>query len=65
MSGLCVTDENTGARGMAKICIEYEYEVQESQRRPVNLLDALERGDVHDGEDADAAVGEEKVVCVL
>ncbi|CAB1417634.1 unnamed protein product [Pleuronectes platessa] len=53
-------NENIGASGMAKICIEYECEVQESQRRPANLLDALERGDVHDGEDADAAVGEEK-----
>lgn len=46
---------------MARICIEYECEVQESQRRPTNLLDALERGDHHGGEDSDAVVGEEKV----
>lgn len=35
---------------MARICIEYEQEVQESHRRPVNLLDALERGDHSNGE---------------
>uniref|UniRef100_A0A8D2ZMX8 Regulator of telomere elongation helicase 1 n=1 Tax=Scophthalmus maximus TaxID=52904 RepID=A0A8D2ZMX8_SCOMX len=46
--------------GMARICIEYECELQESQRRPANLLDALERGDHRGGEDDDAAVGEEK-----
>uniref|UniRef100_A0A665WGE4 Regulator of telomere elongation helicase 1 n=1 Tax=Echeneis naucrates TaxID=173247 RepID=A0A665WGE4_ECHNA len=28
-----------------RICIEYDCEVQESQRRPHNLLDALERGE--------------------
>uniref|UniRef100_A0A7N8YBW0 Regulator of telomere elongation helicase 1 n=1 Tax=Mastacembelus armatus TaxID=205130 RepID=A0A7N8YBW0_9TELE len=55
--------EGGGANGMAKICVEYEYEVPESQRRPVNLLDALERGDHR--EDADGLVGEEQVVCFL
>lgn len=50
---------------MARICIEYECEVQESQRRPTNLLDALERGDHHGGGDSDAVVGEEKVACSL
>ncbi|XP_037628179.1 regulator of telomere elongation helicase 1 isoform X2 [Sebastes umbrosus] len=53
-------NEHAGANGMAKICIEYECEVQESQRRPANLLDALERGDHCSGEDDDAVVGEEK-----
>ncbi|XP_023267259.1 regulator of telomere elongation helicase 1 isoform X2 [Seriola lalandi dorsalis] len=53
-------NEHTGAGGMARICIEYECEVQESQRRPANLLDALERDDHHGGEDGDAVVGEEK-----
>ncbi|XP_054464874.1 LOW QUALITY PROTEIN: regulator of telomere elongation helicase 1 [Anoplopoma fimbria] len=53
-------NEQSGANGMAKICIEYEYEVQESQKRPANLLDALERGDHCAGEDGDAVVGEEK-----
>uniref|UniRef100_A0A3Q1JAH5 Regulator of telomere elongation helicase 1 n=1 Tax=Anabas testudineus TaxID=64144 RepID=A0A3Q1JAH5_ANATE len=51
--------EQSGANGMAKICIEYECEVQESQRKPTNLLDALEQGDHRSGED-DAIVGEEK-----
>lgn len=46
---------------MARICIEYECEVKESQRRPANLLDALEQGDHGIGEDDDAVVGEEKV----
>ncbi|XP_075951589.1 regulator of telomere elongation helicase 1 [Anarhichas minor] len=53
-------NEHSGANGMARICIEYECEVQESQKRPANLLDALERGDHCDGEDDDAVVGEEK-----
>ncbi|XP_044068758.1 LOW QUALITY PROTEIN: regulator of telomere elongation helicase 1 [Siniperca chuatsi] len=53
-------DEHAGANGMARICIEYEREVQESQRRPASLLDALERGEHCGAEDADAVVGEEK-----
>ncbi|KAM6928948.1 regulator of telomere elongation helicase 1 isoform 1-T1 [Lycodopsis pacificus] len=53
-------NEHSGANGMARICIEYECEVQESQKRPANLLDALERGDHCGGEDDDAVVGEEK-----
>uniref|UniRef100_UPI0037E8D6A8 regulator of telomere elongation helicase 1 n=1 Tax=Semicossyphus pulcher TaxID=241346 RepID=UPI0037E8D6A8 len=53
-------NEHAGASGMARICIEYEQEVQESHRRPVNLLDALERGDHCNGEDGDAYVGEER-----
>ena len=47
---------------MARICIEYECEPQESQKRPANLLDALDQGD-HRREDDDSAVGEEKVAC--
>lgn len=53
---------------MARICIEYECEVKESQRRPANLLDALEQGDHgmgEDDDDDDAVVGEEKVACLL
>lgn len=50
---------------MARICIEYESEVQESQRRPASLLDALERGDHGSAEDANAVVGEEKVAFSL
>ncbi|XP_041656310.1 regulator of telomere elongation helicase 1 [Cheilinus undulatus] len=53
-------NENAGATGMARICIEYEHEVQESHRRPVNLLDALERGDHCSRDDGDSAVGEER-----
>uniref|UniRef100_A0A8D0DBW1 Regulator of telomere elongation helicase 1 n=1 Tax=Sander lucioperca TaxID=283035 RepID=A0A8D0DBW1_SANLU len=52
-------NEHTGANGMARICIEYECELQESQKRPANLLDALDRGD-HCREDDDSVVGEEK-----
>ncbi|KAM7412359.1 hypothetical protein PAMA_022037 [Pampus argenteus] len=51
-------NDHSGAHGMNRIYIEYESEVQESQRRPANLLDALEIGD-HHGEE-DALVGEEK-----
>ena len=50
------SDEHRGDNGIAKICIDYEHEVQQSQRRPANLLDALERGDRLSG--GDAAVGE-------
>ncbi|XP_069544659.1 regulator of telomere elongation helicase 1 [Brachyistius frenatus] len=53
-------DDHTGANGMARICVEYEGEGQESQRRPANLLDALSRGDHRRGDDSDAAVGEER-----
>nr|XP_046251810.1 regulator of telomere elongation helicase 1 [Scatophagus argus] len=57
-------NEHTGVNQMARICTEYECEVQDSQRRPVNLLDALERGDHCSGEDEDATVGEEKANCL-
>ncbi|XP_042348156.1 regulator of telomere elongation helicase 1 isoform X2 [Plectropomus leopardus] len=53
-------NEHTGASGMARVCIEYECEAQGSQKKPANLLDALERGDRCSGEDHDAAEGEEK-----
>ncbi len=50
---------------MAKVCIEYECEVQESQRKPENLLDALEQGDHTSEEDNDSSVGEDKVASFL
>lgn len=50
---------------MAKVCIEYECEVQESQRKPANLLDALEQGDHTSEEDNDSNVGEDKVASFL
>ncbi|XP_078144359.1 regulator of telomere elongation helicase 1 isoform X1 [Centroberyx gerrardi] len=52
-------NEQPGADGMARLCIEYEAEMQGSQKRPVGLLDALEHSDQHNGEDEDF-VGEEK-----
>uniref|UniRef100_A0A3Q1FMP8 Regulator of telomere elongation helicase 1 n=1 Tax=Acanthochromis polyacanthus TaxID=80966 RepID=A0A3Q1FMP8_9TELE len=54
------SDEHRGANGMARICLEYESDVQENQRRPANLLDALERGDHRSVKDADSLMGEEK-----
>ncbi|XP_029968849.1 regulator of telomere elongation helicase 1 [Salarias fasciatus] len=54
------TDDPGGAAGMARICVEYETEVQESQRRPASLLAALERGDRHGGDPGDGGHGEEK-----
>ncbi|XP_023134793.2 regulator of telomere elongation helicase 1 isoform X2 [Amphiprion ocellaris] len=53
-------NEHSGANGMARICLEYECDVQENQRRPANLLDALERGDHRSVKDADSLMGEEK-----
>ena len=49
---------------MSRVCIEYECEVPQSQRRPANLLDALERGDRCPGEEEEGAVGEEKVTAL-
>uniref|UniRef100_A0A8C5HBJ2 Regulator of telomere elongation helicase 1 n=1 Tax=Gouania willdenowi TaxID=441366 RepID=A0A8C5HBJ2_GOUWI len=71
LSALCVcvffhvvlslgSDEHSGARGMARICVEYECEMQESHRRPANLLDALEQGDHPRGEECEATAGAEK-----
>lgn len=50
---------------MARICLEYESEVQDSQRRPANLLDALEQGNHGTGEDSDFTMGEKKVACFI
>lgn len=55
------SDGQTGTSGIARICIEYESEMQESQMKPANLLDALERGDQHRGE----ANGEDKVGTIM
>lgn len=49
---------------MAKICIDYERDVKESQWKPANLLDALERGDRRREDDSNAAE-EAKVTCLL
>ncbi|XP_070696234.1 regulator of telomere elongation helicase 1 [Pempheris klunzingeri] len=53
-------NEHTGLNGFARMCTEYECEVLENQRRPANLLDALEQGDLCSAEDDGAVVGEEK-----
>ncbi|XP_029912387.1 regulator of telomere elongation helicase 1 isoform X2 [Myripristis murdjan] len=52
-------NEQTETAGMARFCIEYETDIQGSQRkRPAGLLDALEHSDQPNEEEA--AVGEEK-----
>ncbi|XP_078480324.1 regulator of telomere elongation helicase 1 [Lampetra planeri] len=51
----------SGANGMARICVEYESEMQESQMKPTSLLDALERGDQPRGGAADGAAGSDKL----
>uniref|UniRef100_A0A8C7YUV4 Regulator of telomere elongation helicase 1 n=1 Tax=Oryzias sinensis TaxID=183150 RepID=A0A8C7YUV4_9TELE len=38
-------DEQSRGGGMANICLNYECEVRETQRRPASLLDALQRED--------------------
>ncbi|XP_038164925.1 regulator of telomere elongation helicase 1 [Cyprinodon tularosa] len=48
-------DDHSRTNGLAKICIDYEGEVQGSQRNPANLMDALERGDRHWEQDSEAA----------
>ncbi|XP_040920968.1 uncharacterized protein LOC121200007 [Toxotes jaculatrix] len=58
-------NEHTGATGMPRIFLQYECEVQKSQRRPANLLEALEQIDHHSGGNDDGVVGEEKVLCFL
>uniref|UniRef100_A0A667WAE2 Regulator of telomere elongation helicase 1 n=1 Tax=Myripristis murdjan TaxID=586833 RepID=A0A667WAE2_9TELE len=53
--------EITETAGMARFCIEYETDIQGSQRkRPAGLLDALEHSDQPNEEEA--AVGEEKKI---
>uniref|UniRef100_A0A667WJ51 Regulator of telomere elongation helicase 1 n=1 Tax=Myripristis murdjan TaxID=586833 RepID=A0A667WJ51_9TELE len=56
-----IKDEQTETAGMARFCIEYETDIQGSQRkRPAGLLDALEHSDQPNEEEA--AVGEEKKI---
>lgn len=50
--------EDPGETGMITICTEYECEVKESQKKPVNLLDALEQGGHCSGEDSNPVTGE-------
>uniref|UniRef100_A0A3B3HYD3 Uncharacterized protein n=1 Tax=Oryzias latipes TaxID=8090 RepID=A0A3B3HYD3_ORYLA len=41
---LCIYEQSRGG-GVANICLNYECEVRETQRRPASLLDALQRED--------------------
>ncbi|XP_047464709.1 regulator of telomere elongation helicase 1 isoform X1 [Mugil cephalus] len=52
-------DDDSGASGMAGICVGYECDAQECEKRPADLLDALERGN-HCLEKDYAVVREEK-----
>lgn len=59
-SGILVlcSHEDPGESGMITICTEYECEVKESQKKPDNLLDALEQGGHCSGEDRNPVTGE-------
>ncbi|CDQ67596.1 unnamed protein product [Oncorhynchus mykiss] len=46
--------------GMARLCIEYETEMEASRRRPAGLLDALEHSDCRYGDEDEALGGEER-----
>ncbi|XP_064876738.1 regulator of telomere elongation helicase 1 isoform X1 [Oncorhynchus nerka] len=46
--------------GMARLCIEYETEMEASRRRPAGLLDALEHSDSRYGDEVEALGGEER-----
>lgn len=61
---LC-SHEDPGESGMITICTEYECEVKESQKKPVNLLDALEQGGHCSGEDSNPVTGEVALETVL
>ncbi|KAM3872221.1 regulator of telomere elongation helicase 1 [Diretmus argenteus] len=51
-------NEQSGGNGMARLCIEYETDMQGSQKRPAGLLDALEHN--ANGVEEHGIVGEEK-----
>uniref|UniRef100_A0A8C7H9T3 Regulator of telomere elongation helicase 1 n=1 Tax=Oncorhynchus kisutch TaxID=8019 RepID=A0A8C7H9T3_ONCKI len=48
--------------GMARLCIEYETEMEASRRRPAGLLDALEHSDSRYGDEDEALGGEERKI---
>ena len=50
---------------MARLCIEYETEMEASRRRPAGLLDALEHSDCRYGDEDEALGGEERVHLAL
>uniref|UniRef100_A0A4W5K906 Uncharacterized protein n=1 Tax=Hucho hucho TaxID=62062 RepID=A0A4W5K906_9TELE len=55
-------NEHVGCEGngMARLCIEYETEMEASWRRPAGLLDALEHSDSRYGDEDEALGGEER-----
>ncbi|MBN3310348.1 RTEL1 helicase, partial [Amia calva] len=54
-----LNDQSPGD-GIARICIEYETQMQSSRRRTAGLLDALEHNERKRGDEEEALVGEEK-----
>lgn len=54
------TDERAERDGTARLCVQYEMEMSSSKKRPLSLLDALDKSDPNQDED-DAFAGEEKV----
>lgn len=53
-------DEHSERDGTARLCVQYEMEMSTGRKRPMSLLDALDKSDPNQDED-DAFVGEEKV----
>ncbi|KAK6307946.1 hypothetical protein J4Q44_G00212170 [Coregonus suidteri] len=55
-------NEHVGSEGngMARLCIEYETEMESSRRRPAGLLDALEHSDSRYGDEDEVLAGEER-----
>ncbi|XP_062316136.1 regulator of telomere elongation helicase 1 [Osmerus eperlanus] len=53
-------NEPGGGDGMAKLCVEYEADMEAGRRRPAGLLDALESSDRRYAEDEEAPAGEER-----
>ncbi|XP_053368397.1 regulator of telomere elongation helicase 1 [Clarias gariepinus] len=51
-------EEHSERDGTARLCVQYEVEMSSSKKRPMSLLDALEKSDP--SQDDDTFVGEEK-----
>ncbi|XP_062868551.1 regulator of telomere elongation helicase 1 [Trichomycterus rosablanca] len=56
---LANAEEPSGSDGTARLCIQYEMEMSPVKKRPLSLLDALDKSDPNREED-DTLVGEEK-----
>ncbi|KAM6976999.1 regulator of telomere elongation helicase 1 [Aplochiton taeniatus] len=54
-------NDQSGVDGMARLCVEYETEMDVTKRRPAGLLDALEHSERQNDEEEDRALaGEER-----